>query len=332
MSSVETPTHTESPVLQLRGVSLAMGKREVLQHINLDMARGTVAVLYGANGAGKSTLLKLLAGLQGGAKFSGTGQVLQHPLWRRAPSERARIGYMPQQGGLYDELSVLENLRFRASMLGDARHSAGADAGHVAPKALAMHIAERYALLPILQQPAGRLSGGWKQRLAFAIALMGRPQLLLLDEPTAGVDLEAKAQIWQLIEEQQRLGTTILLSSHDPEEVRRAQLLVHLHQGRIAYCGAPNDLLLAQPLAAAVHAGPEMPATVAQCPVLFGDRLPGDKPIRWRLVWRVAQPTDSAAVTNAAGQKDWESVTPTLEDGLRALLHGTPSRPGTLEH
>ncbi|MBC3911269.1 ABC transporter ATP-binding protein [Undibacterium umbellatum] len=215
----------------LQQVGLYHGKHQILRDVDLHLNVG-VTLLYGANGAGKSSLLKLIAGLQGQAKITGQGKVLTASLVSRAAAERAKIGYMPQQGGLYDELSAIENLRFRASML---------DIDN--PQERCAEVCDAYALAPILQKRVDQLSGGWRQRLAFASSMLSRPNLLLLDEPTAGVDLDAKACIWEQIDLERQRGASIIISSHDPHEAHRADQLIHLHRGRIEYNGTPDALI-----------------------------------------------------------------------------------------
>lgn len=195
---------------------------------------GQVCLLYGANGAGKSTLLKLLAGLlQGQRRFhmSGQGQVLGRPLLKRTGHDRAQLGYMPQQGGLYEELSALDNLRFRAQVLDLSD-----------PEVRVQSLVQSHGLSPVLSRPVGHLSGGWRQRLAFAVAVLAEPQLLLLDEPTAGVDLEAKAQLWAQIRTMAQQGVSVLVSTHDTQEVMLCDDLLALAHGRVCYQGAPQTL------------------------------------------------------------------------------------------
>jgi ABC-2 type transport system ATP-binding protein len=226
-----TETDQQSLVIDLHNINLHLGMRHILRDLTLQLQRGEVAVLYGANGAGKSTFLKLLAGLQSQAKVSGEGRVLGEAIWPRIAASRARLGYMPQHGGLYEELSVRENIEFRLAMLDSKNIRTSADA-----------CANQHGLTQVWQQKLGQLSGGWKQRVAFAVALLAQPALLILDEPTAGVDLEAKAQIWARIAQLKKSGLTIIVSSHDADEARRADLLLNLQDGRINYFGAPTQL------------------------------------------------------------------------------------------
>ena len=218
----------------LRGWTCRAGQKERLHQIDWQVQAGQLWLLYGANGAGKSTLLQLLAGLlqgQPGLRMSGEGQVLGKALLARTGRDRARLGYMPQQGGLYEELSALENLRFRAQVLDLAQ-----------PEADIQRVAEQHGLNRVLTQRVAHLSGGWRQRVAFAVALLAQPRLLLLDEPTAGVDLQAKAQLWTHIQALAHQGVSVLVSSHDTQEVMRCDALLALAHGRVCYSGSPQAL------------------------------------------------------------------------------------------
>ncbi len=304
--------------VELVQVSLHHGQHPILRDVSLRLSDG-VTLLYGANGAGKSSLLKLIAGLQGHAKITGQGEVLNAALTPRAAVDRAKIGYMPQQGGLYDELTAMENLRFRAAMLGVPD-----------PTALCLKVSETYALAPIIVQRVEQLSGGWRQRLAFALTMLAQPSLLLLDEPTAGVDLDAKARIWEQIDLEKQRGTRIIISSHDPHEAYRADHLIHLHRGSIEYNGAPNALCAHFNLAVMQVSRPADPALLqsliniitSQFSTLFTD---------------IAHDTLRIVITKANAQTDaqeqatqsirdgeltylvrWSA--PSLEDGLRAAL------------
>jgi ABC-2 type transport system ATP-binding protein len=223
------------PTVVLQAWSCQSGQTQSLQHIDMQLWPGQVCLLYGANGAGKSTLLKLLAGLlhgQRGLRMSGQGAVLGQALSARQGVDRARVGYMPQQGGLYEELSVLENLRFRAEVLDLPLATARVQT-----------LCESHGLLPVMARKVGHLSGGWRQRVAFAVAMLAQPRLLLLDEPTAGVDLDAKAHLWAHIRSLAQQGVSILVSTHDTQEVMQCDALLALAQGRVCHTGSPQDLM-----------------------------------------------------------------------------------------
>ena len=298
--------------LKLCNVGVQLGQKVVLQSLDIALKLGSVALLYGANGAGKSTLLKLLAGLHRQAKISGEGHVLNMPLWPRNGSARASLGYMPQYGGLYEELSVLENLNFRAGMLGIKN-----------PHQLAMFTAHNHVLEAVLHQRISRLSGGWKQRVAFAVALLANPKLVLLDEPTAGVDLEAKSQLWARVKNLAAAGTTVLISSHDTEEARRADTLICLQDGKVSFQGVPNNLCLSLNLRIAKVAIKSKPNEALQTlnnllqqpAFLFYET--DTISATWRIAWQGdANLADVLNIDNASIQ--W--LEPQLEDGLRAIL------------
>lgn len=222
------------PTLRLCAWSCHVGARPLLQQIELQVLPGEVCLLYGANGAGKSTLLRCLAGLlQGlpGLRFSGQASVLGQALAQRTAQDRARVGYMPQLGGLYEELSVQDNLRFRAEVLDLPR-----------PQGRLQALAQAHGLAPVWSRRVGHLSGGWRQRVAFAQAVLAEPRLLLLDEPTVGVDLQAKADLWRHIRALARQGVSVLVSTHDTQDAAQCERLLALAQGRLCYQGTPQAL------------------------------------------------------------------------------------------
>lgn len=298
--------------VELVKVSLHHGQYPILRDVSLRLSDG-VTLLYGANGAGKSSLLKLIAGLQGSTKITGQGEVLDAALTPRAAVDRAKIGYMPQQGGLYDELTAMENLRFRAAMLSVPD-----------PTALCLKVSETYALAPIIAQRVEQLSGGWRQRLAFALTMLAQPSLLLLDEPTAGVDLDAKACIWEQIDLEKQRGTRIIISSHDPHEAYRADHLIHLHRGSIEYNGAPTALCSHFNLEVMQVSRPTDPwilqsliDTIAkQYSTLFTEV--SQDTLRIVITQTNGQAMSSISVGESTHFVRWSA--PSLEDGLRAAL------------
>lgn len=216
----------EQSVIALERASLEIRKRKILTDISFALQTHSINVLYGANGAGKSSLLKMLAGLQSAKHIRG--EIKRN--YQGVDWSASGLAYMPQQGGLYDELSVIENIKFRIAMLGIDN-----------PNQRLADIVEQHGLENLVSQTLQELSGGWKQRVAFAIALIAKPRLLLLDEPTAGVDLEAKAHLWRQIELAKQGGMCVLISTHDADEASRADTLLSLHQGVLHYSGKPSE-------------------------------------------------------------------------------------------
>jgi ABC-2 type transport system ATP-binding protein len=294
------------PAITLNKVNLSIGNHPILTDITFDVPAANIVVLYGANGAGKSSLLKLLAGLQNGAKMSGEGKVLNYPIWPRQSSARSQIAYMPQYGGLYEELSVKENMQFRTRMLGLQ------DSHQVISKTV-----EKHGLHPVFTQIVGHLSGGWKQRVAFAMSLLAQPKLILLDEPSAGVDLEAKSKLWEKIEQEKKLGATIFISSHDSDEAKRADSLLSLHNGEINFQGKPEDLCTSLKLKSAHYVyqiEDEHEVVYKKLSAQFSTLVFSEKKTALcRFVWKEEN-------SNIEIPYQLKAHELTLEDGLRALL------------
>ena len=203
-----------------------------LDALDLDISRGEVFGLLGPNGSGKTTCIRMLCGLV--APTSGSAMVAGFDVRSETEQVRRRIGYMSQRYGLYDELTVAENLRFYASVYGLV--------GTERDVRLAEHVAD-LGLGSRLSQMAGTLSGGWKQRLALACATAHRPDLVFLDEPTAGVDPAARRTFWETIYTLAQRGTTILVTTHYMDEAERCQRLAFLSRGHLIALGTPSEVV-----------------------------------------------------------------------------------------
>jgi ribosome-dependent ATPase len=235
---VSTPQPSASPVAQLRGVGLRYGAVSALEGITLDLPAGCMVGVIGPDGVGKSSLLALLSGAR--AVQVGSVQVLGGDMARAAHRKTVcpRIAYMPQGLGknLYPTLSVEENLQFFARLFGHgvAERRTRIDA---LTRATGLH--------PFLARPAGKLSGGMKQKLGLCCALIHDPDLLILDEPTTGVDPLARAQFWELIAHirSQRPGMSVVVATAYMDEAQRFDWLVAMDGGRVLAQGAPAALL-----------------------------------------------------------------------------------------
>lgn len=225
-----TSADPDAALIEVAGLEKRFATRVAVGGIDLSLRRGELHGLIGANGGGKTTTLRLLAGLL--KPDAGSGRVLGLLLGRDATQIRSRIGYLPQRLSLYSELSLRENLRFRASVYGLPRPAAAAD--------LAL---EDFGLSDRARLPAGALSGGLARRLQFAAALIHRPPLLLLDEPTAGLDAESRQDVWRRIAALATQGAGILLCTHDLAEAERCASLSFLVAGRCAASGTASDLV-----------------------------------------------------------------------------------------
>src|SRR5919109_669264 len=203
-----------------------------LDGVSMEVAQGSLTALVGPDGAGKTTLIRLAAGLMGADR--GELKVLGIVVAADPQRVQDRIGYMPQKFGLYEDLSVQENLNLYADLHGVT----AAERQERYPRLL-----EMTALGPFMQRLAGRLSGGMKQKLGLACTLVRSPELLLLDEPTVGVDPLSRRELWEIIVHLvQEQGLTVLLSTSYLDEAERCQHVVVLHEGKVLAQGAPGTV------------------------------------------------------------------------------------------
>ena len=219
-----------TPAIRLRRLTKRFGRKVALAGIDLELGGREIVAVVGPDGAGKTTLLRALAGLL--EVEAEVATVLGFDL-RADPTElKARIGYVPQAFSLPRELTVLENLRFTARL-----HRIGEDDF----TARSRELLERTMLAPFADRPAGKLSGGMKQKLAIANALLSDPDLILLDEPTAGVDVVARAEIQELLAKAKERSLVIVSTSY-LDEAESADRLVYLDDGRIVASGDPDEI------------------------------------------------------------------------------------------
>lgn len=219
-----------SLAIDVHGLSKVYGDRTVVDQVDLQVAPGRICGFLGPNGSGKTTTIRMICGLL--TPDAGSGTCLGLDIVRQASLIKRQVGYMTQRFGLYEDLSIRENLDFIARLFELPHRRQSVD------RAL-----ERLGLTSRQKQLAGSLSGGWKQRLALAACLIHEPRLLLLDEPTAGVDPKARRDFWDQIHELAQQGITVLVSTHYMDEAERCHELVYIAYGKLLARGTEQDII-----------------------------------------------------------------------------------------
>ena len=231
--------------IDVRGLTKSFGDKVAVDHVDLVVPRGQVCGFLGPNGSGKTTTIRMLCGLLDAD--DGEGTCLGYDIRREARRIKLRVGYMTQRFGLYEDLSIEENLDFTARVYRVENRRERVRAA-----------LERLGLVDRRRQLAGTLSGGWKQRLALAACLLHEPELLLLDEPTAGVDPAARRDFWREIHGLAHDGITVLVSTHYMDEAERCHRLVYISYGRVLTAGTADEVIARAGLHTWEVRGPEL--------------------------------------------------------------------------
>ncbi|MGZ8209945.1 MAG: ABC transporter ATP-binding protein [Burkholderiales bacterium] len=302
----------DAPVIDVRGLTKAFDGRRVVDRVDLHVARGRICGFLGPNGSGKTTTIRMICGLL--KPDAGEGTCLGFDIIRQAADIKRRVGYMTQRFGLYEDLSIRENLDFVA------RVYAVPDRKRAVTDAL-----ERLGLADRSRQRAGQLSGGWKQRLALAACLLHGPELLLLDEPTAGVDPKARREFWEHIHALADEGITVLVSTHYMDEAERCHELVYIAYGKVLATGTAQEVVAQSKLATWSVRGPDLmslsrelrhaPGVAMVVP--FGSTLHVSGIDEAALQATVEAYSDRPGVT-------WERADPNLEDVFIRLMSYAP--------
>lgn len=239
-----------SLAIDVTGLSKSYGGRKVVDQVDIQVAQGSICGFLGPNGSGKTTTIRMLCGLL--TPDAGNGTCLGLDIFKDAAKIKRQVGYMTQKFGLYEDLSIRQNLDFVARLFELPQRKEAVDA-----------CLERLGLSARQSQLAGSLSGGWKQRLALAACLIHQPRLLLLDEPTAGVDPRARREFWDQIHDLAAQGITVLVSTHYMDEAERCHELVYIAYGKILARGTEAQIIADSALKVWTVQGPNLGSLLA---------------------------------------------------------------------
>jgi len=235
----------EAIAVEVEGLTKSFGGKVVVRDLSMRVRRGQIYGFLGPNGSGKTTTLRMLCGLL--TPDSGRGTALGYDIRTQNEEIKRHVGYMTQRFSLYQDLSILENLEFVARVYGLAN-----------PMREARGAIERLGLVGREHQLAGELSGGWKQRLALGACILPTPELLLLDEPTAGVDPKARREFWGEIHKLAAQGMTVLVSTHYMDEAERCHEIAYIAYGVLLAHGTIHDVIQQSHLRTYSVSGPDL--------------------------------------------------------------------------
>jgi ABC-2 type transport system ATP-binding protein len=239
------------PAIHVDNLTKRFGNKTVVDKLTLTVNRGDIFGFLGPNGSGKTTSIRLLCGLL--TPDEGTGQCLGYDIFTQSQQIKRNVGYMTQRFSFYEDLSIRENLEFIARIYQMKNRKQAVDGALM-----------RLGLGDRQQQLAGTLSGGWKQRMALAACMLHEPQLLLLDEPTAGVDPKARREFWDEIHRLSAEGITILVSTHYMDEAERCHRLAYIAYGHLLAQGTPDEMISQSDLSTWTVTGDNIPQLANQ--------------------------------------------------------------------
>jgi ABC-2 type transport system ATP-binding protein len=231
--------------IDVRGLTKRFGRKVAVDHVDIQVPEGQVWGFLGPNGSGKTTTIRMICGLL--KPDDGEGTCLGYDLKTQSDRIKREVGYMTQRFSYWEDLSIRENLEFVARMYKVAHAKAKVD-----------ETLERLGLVARQNQLAGELSGGWKQRMALAACMLHAPRLLLLDEPTAGVDPQARRDFWEEIHRLSETGLTVLVSTHYMDEAERCDRIVYINLGKIIAQGMVAEVVKQSGLITFLIEGPDV--------------------------------------------------------------------------
>ena len=298
---------TADLAIDVRGVTKKFGARTVVNDIAMQVRPGEIYGFLGPNGSGKTTFLRMLCGLL--TPDGGSGQCLGLDFRQDSAEIKKRVGYMTQRFSFYEDLTIEENLDFIARLYGMSGR-----------KAAVQKSLERLGMVERRRQLAGTLSGGWKQRLALAACLIHEPQLLLLDEPTAGVDPKARRDFWEELHKLAAGGLTVLITTHYMDEAARCHRLAYIAYGNLLASGTVAEVVRAGGLTTWEVAGENLWALAdnlrgrpgVEQVVAFGTTL--------HVSGRDAAKLNASLAPFQANTHRWTKIEPGLEDVFISLM------------
>ena len=294
-------------VIDVQGITKRFGNRTVVNNIPMQVRRGEIYGFLGPNGSGKTTFLRMLCGLL--TPDGGSGTCLGFDIRGDSREIKRNIGYMTQRFSFYEDLTIEENLDFIAQIYGLPARKAAVE------KSL-----ERLGMTARRRQLAGTLSGGWKQRLALSACLIHEPQLLLLDEPTAGVDPKARRDFWEEIHQLAAGGLTVLITTHYMDEAERCHRLAYIAYGNLLTRGSVEEVVKAAGLTTWEVAGPDLPA--------LAEKIRGQPGVEQLVAFGTTMHVsgrDAAALRGSVGPwmtgaYRWQQIESGLEDVFISLM------------
>ncbi len=236
-----------TPTIEVRGLNKYFGPRHVVKDLSLTVRRGEIYGFLGPNGSGKTTSIRMLCGLL--TPDSGSGACLGFDIVRESAAIKRHVGYMTQRFSFWEDLTIRENLEFVARLYEVSNRKQAVD-----------RTLDALGLAGRAGQLAGALSGGWKQRLALAACLLHEPELLLLDEPTAGVDPKARRDFWEELHQLAYRGISVLVSTHYMDEAERCHKLAYIAEGSLLAQGTAAEVVASQNLSTYVLRGGNLAA------------------------------------------------------------------------
>ncbi|NJC42615.1 ABC-2 type transport system ATP-binding protein [Brevundimonas alba] len=292
----------------MRGLNKSFGALRAVKDFGIRVERGRICGFLGPNGAGKTTTLRMLCGLL--TPDSGEGTVLGYDVMKQSQAIKRRVGYMTQKFSLYEDLSIEQNLTFTARV-----HELDRRRERVQAALDRLRLTERRAQL------AGNLSGGWKQRLALAAATLHGPDLLLLDEPTAGVDPEARRTFWDEIHALAAEGMTVLVSTHYMDEAERCHEIAYVMGGRTLARGTADEVIDSSGLVTFHAEGPGADRLGRELRDRPGVEMAAAFGTVLHVSGRDRAGLEAAIAPYRQPHLNWTETRPTLEDVFIQLIH-----------